>query len=768
MKVAFAENNVLGASGLEETKGFQIRASAHAFKILSSGLYSDKVRAVLREIGCNAADAHIAAGCPDRQFRVKLPNPLDDQFYVQDWGPGLSHEEVMSLYTTYFASTKQSSNDFTGAFGLGSKSPFSYTDSFSVTSTHGGRKRTYSLYIGNEGAPQVSLMSEEDPDQEWPTGIRVGFAVRPEHFNEFVDKAQEVYQWFKTPPEMRGCPPIKPVQYVSDREDFRILRDAGDPVLLMGNVAYPLDLSQCKLEPIHKGAAAAKVINYATSVRGLVLPLPIGSVQVAASREALQYDPQSIKVIRERLELAMRRLGADVVDALHTALSGGWRDLCKVQDMVEATLPGALKYNFDEFGKALGLPDATIAKLKPFVHRDDVKIPALAGTVAACKLVKVRKYGRGRGRPHASWVSQGVSQQGNPAKLEVLQGTVIAAGACAQALPRAKKAVGEQKYEQILVFSKNDKHKATAQEIWDEARAVAKELGDVEVIDLATLEAPPVKPGGKRRRPKGWQPSLPTGVEFPVYVVSGKDKSMELGSAPSQLFMCKTTRSRWGNVSHHARAYAGEDTDPILDWDKWNNLWFCYCNIQRAVDLKDSPMSYAVLTAKEARGLQIVKLGWTDALSAIKRYVERPELRQVLRKRLGRKHIVAPKTVYDVGSGWMSGLSYLLGEGKLGADTVERLRHLNVLKILEEMVAARSRTAKVIPDEITAYQRLVEWFRIDNALAGDIRDALTVEDADGAFHGRFARCDLIDVRQVVKLGPSDIDATVQFVLAKEA
>ena len=119
MRVQAPGENVLGSSGLKETGGFKINATAQAFKILSSGLYSDKVRAVLREIGCNAHDAHVAAGSPSRPFLVKLPNALDDRFYIQDWGPGLSHDEVMQLYTTYFASTKQDSNDYTGAFGLG-------------------------------------------------------------------------------------------------------------------------------------------------------------------------------------------------------------------------------------------------------------------------------------------------------------------------------------------------------------------------------------------------------------------------------------------------------------------------------------------------------------------------------------------------------------------------------------------------------------------------------------------------------------------------
>ena len=138
MKLAYTDSHVLGSHGLTQTKEFSIRTSAHAFKLLSSGLYSDKISAVLREIGCNAMDAHVEEGTPDRPIEVKLPNRIDHQFYIKDWGPGLSHADIMELYTTYFASTKQTSNDLTGAFGLGSKSPFSYVDSFVVVSVHDG------------------------------------------------------------------------------------------------------------------------------------------------------------------------------------------------------------------------------------------------------------------------------------------------------------------------------------------------------------------------------------------------------------------------------------------------------------------------------------------------------------------------------------------------------------------------------------------------------------------------------------------------------
>ena len=51
-------NRKVSSSGTMKTTAFQINATAHMFRILSDGLYSDKVRAVIREVSCNAYDSH--------------------------------------------------------------------------------------------------------------------------------------------------------------------------------------------------------------------------------------------------------------------------------------------------------------------------------------------------------------------------------------------------------------------------------------------------------------------------------------------------------------------------------------------------------------------------------------------------------------------------------------------------------------------------------------------------------------------------------------
>lgn len=131
MKLTHDKDNI---ATINNTRGnissFKMKRSAKAFSILSSGIYANKIRAIIRELSCNAYDSHVEAGKKDVPFEVHLPTHFEPYFYVRDYGTGLTHQQVFDVYTTYFESTKTDSNDYIGALGLGSKSPFSYTENF--------------------------------------------------------------------------------------------------------------------------------------------------------------------------------------------------------------------------------------------------------------------------------------------------------------------------------------------------------------------------------------------------------------------------------------------------------------------------------------------------------------------------------------------------------------------------------------------------------------------------------------------------------------
>jgi len=279
------------------SKEFTIKTTAKAFRILSSGLYSDKIKAIIRELSCNAVDAHITAK-NNKPFFVHLPSNLEPWFAVRDYGIGLSENDVMNLYSTYFESTKTESNDQIGALGLGSKSPFSYTDSFNVTSIWEGVSKSYTAFIDKNGTPSIVKVHEEESNEH--NGIEVKFAVDKSDMDDFARKAAVVFRIFKNKPNVVGNARYK------DYEQTLVEVLAGNgwhfyktnfytpdrAVALQGNIEYPIDKNLLgNLDENQEFIANGK----------FYIDFKIGELDIAASREGLGYDEITIKNIKDAL-----------------------------------------------------------------------------------------------------------------------------------------------------------------------------------------------------------------------------------------------------------------------------------------------------------------------------------------------------------------------------------------------------------------------------------------------------------------------------------
>jgi hypothetical protein len=297
MILSNAPQNEAILSNVGEIGEFRIRNSAKAFSILSSGLYANKIRAVIRELSCNATDSHVAAGRPGTPFDVHLPNALEPHFSIRDYGTGLSHDQVSNIYTTYFESTKTNSNAFIGALGLGSKSPFSYTDNFTVTAIKDGRKGIYTAFINEAGVPSIAQMMEEATDE--PAGVEVKFSVNDRYdFDKFRQEARQVYTHFSLKPVVSGVSDF--TFNLVDYETIDIIpgvhsyRTGRSSVAIMGNIAYPIDI------PAADNSIDADV--RALLGCGLEMHFGIGELDFQASREGLSYIPSTIAAIKSKLE----------------------------------------------------------------------------------------------------------------------------------------------------------------------------------------------------------------------------------------------------------------------------------------------------------------------------------------------------------------------------------------------------------------------------------------------------------------------------------
>jgi hypothetical protein len=287
------ETKVVDRSNVQSEDDFRIRGNAQAFRILSDSLYSDKPLAILRELGCNAYDAHVDADNLDTPFDIHFPNEMDSRFRIRDYGTGMAQDDMETVYRTYFHSTKTNSNDQIGCLGLGSKTPFAYADSFNATSYYNGKFFSYKAHINEEGTPALALIETGDTDEH--NGLEVSFDVKRSDWSSFTHKINKAFRYFKVLPHITGTDvSITPISYVLKNEDWGV-REAsyGDTMAVMGNVAYSID----NLDVEDMTDEESSLLRN----KGLDLFFKIGEVDVQPSREGLQFNARTIKAIRARL-----------------------------------------------------------------------------------------------------------------------------------------------------------------------------------------------------------------------------------------------------------------------------------------------------------------------------------------------------------------------------------------------------------------------------------------------------------------------------------
>ena len=302
MQLATKHNTVQTGSVVKSGE-FGIAKNAKMFQILSDSMYKDKIGSMVRELASNARDAHVDAGKPEVPFVIHLPNAFEPWFSVTDFGTGIGPEEIYSILCVYGESTKDQSNDAIGAFGLGAKTPFAYTDNFTVRSRVDGVERLYTASTGEYGLPTLSLQVETETAEG--NGFQLTVSVNESDFNRFANKVVEQLKFF----------PVKPIIENSDglvwpdldnqvlyQSDLVTMYDGhfGTPIdglwVTQGGVGYPVDLGN--LNDIDSETMS---FGKALAANDSVLHFEIGDIDVTAPREAISYDDRTIKNIVDRL-----------------------------------------------------------------------------------------------------------------------------------------------------------------------------------------------------------------------------------------------------------------------------------------------------------------------------------------------------------------------------------------------------------------------------------------------------------------------------------
>lgn len=291
-----------------ESKEFTMLVGEKAFSILVDSLYTDKVLAAVRELSTNAVDAHVMAGKQSQPFKVVLPTYLENTFSVRDYGCSMDHHTIMNLYSKLFWSPKDTTNTQVGYLGLGSKSPLAYTDSFSVIAYLDGIRRDYLVGLNQERIPTITKVNESDTLE--PDGLEVSFPVKMGDSRLFELAAEKVFMGLDVQPEC-NIDIISP-EIRLEFENWKVLSDEQQNgygknkfFIKQGCVLYPFEFT----DQINSNNYSNDLLKrYTNSI--IVVDVPIGSVEVATSREALSMDEKTTSFVDQlsrELSLSVER-----------------------------------------------------------------------------------------------------------------------------------------------------------------------------------------------------------------------------------------------------------------------------------------------------------------------------------------------------------------------------------------------------------------------------------------------------------------------------
>lgn len=337
MKLIPREVNVIrGGEGTE--RRFTVGNVGRILNILREKMYSDPIRAIAREISCNARDAHREVGTPDLPIQIQLPNSLDPHLKIKDWGPGICPDRMYNIFIRYGNSTKSNDNVQLGCWGLGSKTPFAYSDQFSIITTTGGVKRTYIAFIDESDEGAMRLMSEEETDE--PTGTEIIVPVKEKDWEAFAVAVISETKFWDIKPILKGRnpAPVYPTQELLLKgEGWKLFKKDNyceDSFAIVDGIGY-------KIEPYKFDYEHRDLLN-----SGVYMYFGIGDVALAASREQLHYDDAGLtkNAILKRIESIRQSAKDHLKDKVIAcaSLTEASRCCCSLKTRLKSVLPDEL------------------------------------------------------------------------------------------------------------------------------------------------------------------------------------------------------------------------------------------------------------------------------------------------------------------------------------------------------------------------------------------------------------------------------------------
>jgi len=296
MKLATAPSEISAISASNEFREmeFGIRSidMGLILDILRSKMYSDPIKIICQEIAANARDANREVGSKKKPIRISFQENLNNRnqidFVISDDGPGISPENMENIFINYGASTKRNTNALTGGFGLGCKTPFAYTDSFSIRTIFDHVEYLYQAVIEKGRSGKLLLIAKSETNQRNGTDIII--PINRTDRDRFAEESHRATYLWDVRPEFINMPEVQEGTKIETPFWVRVRSPlfSENYYALVDGIAYPLDSELLSLEDL--------------KFESLMIKFKNGSIPIAANRESIHYDNNTIPFIKKNIK----------------------------------------------------------------------------------------------------------------------------------------------------------------------------------------------------------------------------------------------------------------------------------------------------------------------------------------------------------------------------------------------------------------------------------------------------------------------------------
>lgn len=266
------------------------------FSIVSENFYSDIYGSIVRELASNCVDSHTEAKISDPIIIKGYNDEGTDFISFIDVGVGLGPERFKEVYMKYFKSTKRESNEYVGYFGIGSKSPLGYTDSFEVITRFEGIEYHWVVGKSETGRPRADLLNSKETEER--NGTEVKIVIEPGDYEKFKIAVHKQLTYFDNI-YVEGFDVDNNFNIV-EGDTFKYRGSLSENEykqeelhICFGKVVYPINWSQLGIEPI---------------ALPLGIKFGIGELFVTNNREQIVYTDESKFLIKQRIDAVIKEI----------------------------------------------------------------------------------------------------------------------------------------------------------------------------------------------------------------------------------------------------------------------------------------------------------------------------------------------------------------------------------------------------------------------------------------------------------------------------